>query len=63
MTKMCFSDRSGLHPQFLAPKTLGIFCQHNWVYANGGDFWIPPQGGDLVARRTKHEIETFCPTP
>lgn len=48
MTKMCFSDRSGLHPRFLAPKTLGIFCQHNWVYANEGDFWIPPQGGDWL---------------
>lgn len=48
MTKMCFSDRFGLHPQFLAPKTLGIFCQHNWVYANEGDFWIPPQGGDWL---------------
>lgn len=46
MTKMCFSI-GGLHPQFLAPKTLGIFCQHNWVYANG-DFWIPPQGGDWL---------------
>ena len=44
MTKIYFSDRCGLHPQFLAPKTLGIFCRYNWVYVKEGDFWISPQG-------------------
>lgn len=34
LTSIHFSDRFGLHPQFLAPQILEIFCHHDWVYVN-----------------------------